>query len=99
MSQVIAQAYGQQAQRLGPADATADAAAAAVAGVDAGPGAAQQEQRQGQQQGAADLADAALWVYGLAFEELQRQVGTECGDRGTLLGGMWQHTFSLVELR
>jgi hypothetical protein len=26
-------------------------------------------------------------------------VATECGDRGALLGGMWQHVFSLVELR
>ncbi|PRW59673.1 early endosome antigen 1 isoform X2 [Chlorella sorokiniana] len=99
MGQVIAQACGQQAQRPGLADATADAAAAAVAAMDASPGPAQPGPQQGQQQSAADLADAALWVYGLAFEELQRQVGTECGERGTLLGGMWQHTFSLVELR
>ena len=93
MGQVIAQAGGQQPQRLGAMETTADAAAAAVAAVDV-PGS-----QQAQPQSAADLADAALWVYGLAFEELQRQVGTECGDRGTLLGGMWQHTFSLVELR
>ena len=85
MGQVVAQACGQ-----GAADAAADAATAAV---QHGP-----LQQQGQQ-GAADLADAALWCYGMAFEELQRQVGTECGDRGALLGGMWQHVFSLVELR
>ena len=93
MGQVIAQAGGQQLQRPGAMDTTADAAAAAVAAVDV------PSSQQGQPQSATDLADAALWVYGLAFEELQRQVGTECGDRGTLLGGMWQHTFSLVELR
>lgn len=49
--------------------------------------------------GAADLADAALWLYGMAFEELQRQIATECGERGLLLGAMWRHAFHLVELR
>lgn len=47
----------------------------------------------------AELADAALCVYGVAFEELQRQVATESRDRAELLSAMWGHCFSLVELR
>ncbi|KAL4458548.1 hypothetical protein ABPG75_013413 [Micractinium tetrahymenae] len=94
MAQVIAQAGQPQPlpQQQSAADPAADhgsvdaRSAAAAAAVDPTSAAAQ-------------LADAALWVYGMAFEELQRQVGTECSDRGALLGGMWQHVFNLVELR
>ena len=50
-------------------------------------------------QAPSELADAALWVYGVAFEELQRQVSLESKDRGDLLGAMWEHCFNLVELR
>lgn len=50
-------------------------------------------------QAPSELADAALWVYGVAFEELQRQVATESKDRGDLLSAMWEHCFNLVELR
>ena len=46
-----------------------------------------------------ELADAALWMYGVAFEELQRQVATESKDRADLLSTMWEHVFNLVELR
>lgn len=95
MAQVIAQAVGQQQQQAGGdgsiADATTADADAAMLADDCPAAPAEQS--------ASDLADAALWVFGLAFEELQRQVATECADRGTLLGGMWQHAFNLVELR
>ena len=50
-------------------------------------------------QAPSELADAALWVYGVAYEELQRQVSLESKDRGDLLGAMWEHCFNLVELR
>jgi hypothetical protein len=105
MAQVTAQAAGggQHKQLLGSA---ADAAALAVAQAAEGSSAssalaapAAPATAASEQAAAAELADAALWVYGMAFEELQRQVATECGDRGALLGGMWQHVFSLVELR
>ena len=46
-----------------------------------------------------ELADAALWLYSVGFEELQRQVGAECSDRAVLLGALWEHCFALVELR
>ena len=28
-----------------------------------------------------DMADAALWLYGVAFEELQRHIAVECRQR------------------
>lgn len=40
-------------------------------------------------QAAGDMADGALWLYHLAFEELQRSVTTECRERGDLLGACW----------
>lgn len=85
MAQVAAHAAG------GPPPTPPGDTAAAAAAMPAGglPG----------EQAAGDLADAALWVFGLAFEELQRQVGAECGDRGALLGGLWHHATGLVELR
>ncbi|KAK9811708.1 hypothetical protein WJX72_008766 [[Myrmecia] bisecta] len=46
-----------------------------------------------------ELADAALWLYGVAFEELRRHIAVECRDRAELLSCMWDHCFSLVELR
>ena len=46
-----------------------------------------------------EMSDAALWLYGIAFGELQRHVATECRERGELLGCMWDHCCSLVELR
>jgi hypothetical protein len=77
MAQVTAQAAGggQHKQLLGiAADAAALALAQSAEGIPATgalaapaapPGAASE-------QAAAELADAALWVYGMAFEELQR---------------------------
>lgn len=92
MAQVIAQA-GQPQQPQLPLVSTGEQAAELSAAEASGTGAADPAAS------ASQLADAALWVYGMAFEELQRQVGTECGDRGALLAGVWQHVFSLVELR
>jgi hypothetical protein len=40
-------------------------------------------------QGAVDMADGALWLYQLAFEELRRQVAGECRERGELLAACW----------
>lgn len=40
-------------------------------------------------QGAVEMADAALWLYGVAFEELRRQVAGECRERGELLAACW----------
>lgn len=53
----------------------------------------------GERGGSADVAHAALWVLGSAFEVLQRQVAAECGERGALLGALWQHAGNLAELR
>lgn len=85
MAQVIAQS-GQPQHVTSPGEQAAALGSAGSAGTDPATATAQ-------------LADAALWLYGMAFGELQRQVGTECPDRGGLLGGMWQHVLSLVELR
>lgn len=38
---------------------------------------------------AADMAEAALWLYGMGLEELQRQVSSECRQRGELLAACW----------
>ena len=46
-----------------------------------------------------DLTNAAIWVYGIAFDELRRQIATESKDRAELLAATWDHFFSLVELR
>lgn len=40
-------------------------------------------------QAGADMADGALWLYHLAFQELQRSIATECWQRGELLGACW----------
>lgn len=45
------------------------------------------------------VADSVLFVYSVAAEELQRQIGTECRERGELLGLLWAQFFTLVELR
>ena len=42
------------------------------------------------------LADTALYVYGAAFGELQKQVAAESSDRAELLGALWTHCFNLV---
>lgn len=49
--------------------------------------------------GVEEVADATLFLYSVAVEELQRQVGTECRERGALLGALWSQFFSVVELR
>ena len=45
------------------------------------------------------MADAALWLYGVAFEELQRHIAVECRDRAQVLSCLWDHGCSLTELR
>ena len=45
------------------------------------------------------MADAALWLYGVAFEELQRHIGVECRERAQVLACLWEHTSCLTELR
>ena len=45
------------------------------------------------------VSDAVLFVYSVAAEELQRQVGIECRERGELFGLLWGQFFTLVELR
>lgn len=45
------------------------------------------------------MADAALWLYGIAFEELQRHIGVECRERAQVLGCLWDHCCRLTELR
>ena len=45
------------------------------------------------------MADAALWLYGIAFEELQRHIGVECRERAQVLGCLWDHCCCLTELR
>ncbi|KAL0031101.1 hypothetical protein WJX77_003837 [Trebouxia sp. C0004] len=46
-----------------------------------------------------DMADAALWLYGIAFEELQRHIAVECRERAQVLACLWEHSTSLTELR
>lgn len=46
-------------------------------------------------EGAEDMAEAALWIYGTAFQELNRQISTECKDRAELLTALWDH-FSVI---
>ena len=45
------------------------------------------------------MADAALWLYGIAFEELQRHIGVECRERAQVLACLWEHCYRLTELR
>ena len=93
LAQVVAQGLG------GAADTAEAEAAAAVAAADADSCGADSASVGQQSAAAVELADAALWAYGLAFEELQRQLAADGGDRAALLGAMWQHVLSLVELR
>jgi chromosome segregation ATPase len=44
-------------------------------------------------------AEGALWIYRVAFDELTRQVSSQCRDRGALLAKVWDHFFSIVEMR
>ncbi|GAX78644.1 hypothetical protein CEUSTIGMA_g6082.t1 [Chlamydomonas eustigma] len=46
-----------------------------------------------------DLADGMLHVYKVAFQEIQKQVMTECRERGELLGLIWDHVWIVCELR
>lgn len=46
-----------------------------------------------------EMADAALWLYGIAFEELQRHIGVECRERAQVLACLWDHCCRLTELR
>jgi hypothetical protein len=45
------------------------------------------------------LANGALWVYNIAFEEFRRALATESRDRAELLAAMWDHCFALVQVR
>ena len=45
------------------------------------------------------MADAALWLYGIAFEEVQRHIAVECRERAQVLGCLWDHSCCLTELR
>ncbi|KAG2495568.1 hypothetical protein HYH03_006168 [Edaphochlamys debaryana] len=64
-------------------------ATAAVGGPDPG----------GQAHQAAELADAALYVVGVALEELRRQVAAECKERGDVLGSLVEQQAGLLALR
>ena len=44
-------------------------------------------------------AEGALWIYRVAFDELTSQVASQCRDRGALLAKVWDHFFSIVEMR
>ena len=46
-----------------------------------------------------EMADAALWLYGIAFEEVQRHIAVECRERAQVLGCLWDHCCCLTELR
>lgn len=46
-----------------------------------------------------ELADGVLHVYGVAMEELRRQVSSECRERGELMATLWDHTASVLALR
>ena len=46
-----------------------------------------------------DMADAALWLYGIAFQELQRHIAVECRERAQVLACLWEHSTCLTELR
>ena len=44
------------------------------------------------------LANGALWVYSIAFDEFRRALATESRDRAELLAAMWDHCFALVQV-
>ena len=46
-----------------------------------------------------DASSRALAVYGMAFEEVKRQVALECKERAAMLDALWSHALGLVELR
>ena len=46
-----------------------------------------------------DVADATLWVYRTAFEEILRQVKCLCKVKADLLNRIWDHFFWMLELR
>lgn len=45
------------------------------------------------------LANGALWVYSIAFDEFRRALAIESKDRAELLAAMWDHCFALVQAR
>lgn len=45
------------------------------------------------------MAEAALWIYKTAFQELNRQISTECKDRAELLTALWDHCSAITQLR
>lgn len=44
------------------------------------------------------LANGALWVYSIAFDEFRRALATESRDRAEILAAMWDHCFALVQV-
>ena len=53
----------------------------------------------GEDQSIEDVADAALWIYRTAFEEIARQVHCLCKVKADLLKRIWDQFFWLLELR
>lgn len=45
------------------------------------------------------LANGALWIYSMAFDEFRRALATESKDRAETLAAMWDHCFTLVQVR
>lgn len=83
-------------RQVNPAAAAAGTAAAAAAEGSGTEGGTAPTSGTAPSKSPAELADAALFVYGAAFGELQKQVAAECSDRGELLGALWSHCFNLV---
>ncbi|QDZ23618.1 hypothetical protein HOP50_11g61580 [Chloropicon primus] len=54
---------------------------------------------EGQEADIEDIADAALWIYRTAFEEIARQVHCLCKVKSDLLKRIWDQFFWLLELR
>ena len=44
------------------------------------------------------MANGALWVYSVAFDEFRRALATESKDRAEVLAAMWDHCFTLVQV-
>ena len=53
----------------------------------------------GDEQTIEEIADAALWIYRTAFEEIARQVHCLCKVKADLLKRIWDQFFWLMELR
>lgn len=45
------------------------------------------------------LTEEALWVFRLAFEELESQISRQSHERGEVLARVWDHFFKIIELR